>query len=410
MRSSAATTTPPKTLRSLVIVTAFVLLATACHGGASRPIPTVTVPGGSTGGCTVQVASGGDIAGAVASAGTDAVVCLATGTYHLGSVVAPLDGQTIRGTGARAPVVECGAAYCIDGLAGGTGVTVENLVLKDAGNSDLRTNDGWTVVQVEALTAKEKGFNLRGSGVTLRDSYAVADGRFGVVAKNDTSLTIDHVLVLDSPTDASFGIGYSGGVKLNSVSEVSISDTTVSDSQGGAAIWLDNNTRNFELNSNTVVGAAHDGIRVEISCTGTLTGNIVRGAGNAGIDLFNSHDVHVDRSTISGADNWGIRMLGNGRSNGPGGGACREGDTFPATGNEAGENTVTLGNGALVGVEDDGGVVSDLTWTGNHYAVPSCDDKAWQWWTGSNSTRASFAGWQALGLDTSGTCVSTTQS
>jgi parallel beta-helix repeat protein len=406
MRPSSATTIA----RRLITFTAFALLATACHGGASRPIPTVTVPGGSTTGCTVQVASGGDIAEAVADAGSDAVVCLPAGTYHLESVVAPLDGQTIRGTGVRAPIVECRAAYCIDGLAGGTGVTVENLVLKDAGNSDLRTNDGWTVVQVEALSAKEKGFNLRGAGVTLRDSYAVANGEFGVVAKDDTALTIDHLLVLDSPTDTSFGIGFSGGLKLNSVSGASISDTTVSDSQGGAAIWLDNNTRDFELTSNTVTGAAHDGIRVEISCSGTMTGNIVRGAGNAGIDLFNSHDVKVERSAISGADNWGIRMLGNARSNGPGGGSCREGDAFPNSGNEAADNTVTLGQGATVGVEDDGGVVSDLSWTGNHYAAPSCDDNAWQWAAGSDTSRVSFDGWQGLGLDTSGTCLSTTQS
>jgi Right handed beta helix region len=368
------------------------------------------VPGGSTAGCTVRVASGGDIENAVVDGGPGAVVCLASGTYQLNAVVAPMDGQTIRGTGAHAPILECRAAYCFDGLAGGTGVTVENLVLKDGGDSDLRTNDGWTVAQVEALTAKEKGFNLRGNNVTLRDSYAVADGRFGVVAKDDTSLTIDHVLVLDSPTDASFGIGFSGGVKLNSVSGVSISDTTVNDSQGGAAIWLDNNTRTFQLNSNTVVDAAHDGIRVEISCTGTMTGNVVRGAGNAGIDLFNSHDVAVDGSTISGAANWGIRMLGNSRSNGPGGGACREGNGFPNSGNEAGGNNVTLDKGAIVGVEDDGGVVSGLSWTGNHYTIASCDDEAWQWAIGSDTSRNAFDAWQALGLDASGTCVSSQQS
>ncbi len=399
------------TLRGCPLTLAvLILLTTACHSSAPGPIPSVSVPGGSTAGCSVHLAAGGDVAAAVANAGSDAVVCLDAGTYRLETVVAPSDGQTIRGTGASAPVLECRAAYCIDGQVGGTGVTVENLVLRGAGDSDLRTNDGWTVVQVEAMTAKQKGFNLRGAGITLRDSYAVADGRFGVVAKEDTGLTIDHVLVLDSPTDAGFGIGFSGGLKLNSVSGVSIIDTTVRDSQGGAAIWLDNNTRGFDLSSDTVVGAAHDGIRVEISCSGTITGNTVRGAGNAGIDLFNSHDVGVDRNTISGADNWGIRMLGNGRSNGPGGGACRQGDGFPTSGDEASGNQVTLGSDALVGVEDDGGVLSGLSWTGNRYAVPSCDDDRWQWSSGSNTSRTTFQGWQGLGLDTSGTCTSTAPS
>lgn len=405
MRPSTAT---PRGL--VVALTALLLSAAACHAEAPRPIPVVTLPGGSTAGCTVTVASGGDIAAAIDGAGSDGVVCLSPGTYRLDTVVAPLDGQTIRGTGARAPVIECRAAYCIDGLAGGTEVTVENLVLKDAENSDLRTNDGWTVSQVEALSAREKGFNLRGAGVTLRDSYAVADGQFGVVAKEDTSLTIEHLVILDSPTDPRFGIGYSGGLKLNSVSGATISHTTVNGSQGGAAIWLDNNTRDFDLSSSTVLNAAHDGIRVEISCNGTMTGSVVRGAGNAGIDLFNSHDVTVAGSTVSDADNWGIRMLGNDRSNGPGGGSCREGNGFPATGNVAEDNTVTLGHDTSVGVQDDGGAVSGLSWTGNHYAAPSCDDDVWQWSTGSDTSRTSFAGWQALGLDTSGSCVSTTAS
>jgi parallel beta-helix repeat protein len=398
---------PPPSARCAATLLVLALLASACHTSSPPPIPSVSVPGGSEAGCTVKVGSGGDLAGAVHAAGAGAVICLAHGTYALHDVVAPKDGQTIRGTGSSAPTVVCHASYCIDGLAGGTDVTVENLVLKGASDSDLRTNDRWTVVQVEALTAGQKGFNLRGADVTLRDAFAVADGRFGVVAKDATRLTIEHVLVLDTPTDESFGIGYSGGVKLNAVSGVSISDTTVRDSRGGAAIWLDNNTTGFDLVSNTVVDAAHDGIRIEISCGGTMTGNTVSGAGNAGIDLFNSHDVGVAGSTITGVGNWGIRMLGNARSNGPGGGACRQGNAFPTSNDVASNNQVTLDGGSTVGVQSDGGTVGNLSWTGNHYLTPDCGDGSWRWWTGSDTANASFTQWQGFGQDASGTCTST---
>jgi parallel beta-helix repeat protein len=391
---------------SAALLAIIVVVTSACNGHTVRAIPSVALPGGSTVGCTVQVTAGGDVAGAVANAGPGTIVCLASGTYQLRSTLAPATGTTIRGTGVSAPVIVCHVSYCFDGLAGGTEVTVSNLVLKDATNSDLRTNDGWTVTQVEAMTAGQKGFNLRGAHVVLRDSYAVADGEFGIVSKSATALTIDGVTVLDTPTDESFGIGFSGGIKLNGVSGALIQHSTVRDTQGGAAIWLDDSTQNFELRSNTVVDAAHDGIRIEISCRGTITGNTVKGAGNVGVDLFNANGVAVAQSIVSGTGTWGIRMLGNGRSTGPGGGGCLRSGTYPNAANTANDNQVTLDQGSQAGVENDGGAISDLSWSANRYTTASCDDERWQWWSGSDDPRASFADWQGFGQDTSGTCTS----
>lgn len=391
---------------SAALLAFLVVLASACHHDTPHPIPSVAIPGGSTTGCTVQVTAGGDVAASVADAGAGAVICLASGRYQLRSILAPATGTTIRGTGASAPVIVCHVSYCFDGLAGGTGVTVSNLVLKNATNSDLRTNDGWTVTQVEAMTAGQKGFNLRGADVVLRDSYAVADGEFGIVSKSATSLTIDHVTVLDTPVDPSFGIGFSGGIKLNGVSGALIQHTTVREAQGGAAIWLDDSTQHFDLRANTVVDAAHDGIRIEISCRGTITGNTVNGAGNVGIDLFNSNGVSVSQSVVAGTGTWGIRMLGNGRSTGPGGGGCLQSGTYPNAGNAVSDNQVALDHGSLAGVENDGGSIGDLSWSANRYTTPSCDDQRWQWWSGSDSPRATFVDWQGFGQDTSGTCTS----
>ena len=348
---------------------------------------------------------GGDIAAIVATAVPGAVICLAPGEHKVTATIRPLTGQTLRGTGDSAPTLTCSVDYCIDGLGGGTGVTVSNLILQGAGVGDLRTTDGWTVSQVEATTAGEAGLKLQGANVTARDVYALADGRFGIVAKDASDLVIDHALVAGSPTDPSFGNGYSSGLKLNGVNGATISHSTLSDVGGGAALWLDNNTQRFTLSANTIERSAHDAIRIEISCTGTIEGNTVEGAGGVGIDLFNAHDITVSGNAVSGAETWPIRMLGNGRSNGPGGGACLEQGSFPTVRDVADGNRMTLSSGNTVGIQYDGGVLQDLSWTANRYVAPNCQDAAWAWWDGSSTHQASFSGWQGFGQDVAGSCT-----
>ena len=354
-----------------------------------------------------MVPAGGDIAGTVQTTASGAIICLAPGTYAVASTIRPLTGQTLRGTGEAAPILTCSVEYCIDGLGGGTGVTISNLVLQGAHIGDLRTTDGWTVSEVEATTAGEAGLKLQGANVVARNVFAESNGRFGIVAKDATDLIIDHAVVADSPNDTSFGDGFSSALKLNAIDGATITHSTLSGGLGGAALWLDNNTQHFTLSSNTIQGAAHDAIRIEISCGGTIDGNTIEGAGNVGIDLYNTHDVTVTGNTVSGAGTWPIRMLGNGRSSGPGGGACLEQGAYSTLRDVASGNEITLMDGNTVGVEHDGGVISDLSWTGNRYVAPSCEDRDWRWWTGSETKKVAFSAWQALGQDGTGagTCA-----
>jgi parallel beta-helix repeat protein len=179
----------------------------------------------------------------------------------------------------------------------------------------------------------------------------------------------------------------------------------LSDGGGGAALWLDNNTQRFTLSSNTIERAAHDAIRIEISCNGAIEGNTISGAGNVGIDLFNAHDISVTNNDVSGAQTWPIRMLGNGRSNGPGGGTCLDQGSYSTVRDVADGNQIALMHGNSVGVEQDGGVITNLSWTKNRYSAPDCRDTVWRWWNGSDASTVSFTGWQALGQDGSGSCT-----
>jgi parallel beta-helix repeat protein len=385
------------------------LLGASCHHAASPAVPSISIPGGSTQGCGTSVPAGSDVAEAVAAAPEGAVICLAPGDYRVDHIIRPLTGQTLRGTGPSAPTLTCTSVpYCIDGFEGGTGVTVSNLVLRGAQVGDIRTTDGWTVSQMEATDAGESGFKLQGANVTARDVYALSDGRFGIVAKGATDVTIDRAFVAVSPTDPSFGDGYSAGMKLNFVDGATVTSSTLVDANGGAALWLDNNSLHFTLSSNTIERADHDAIRIEISCFGTIDGNTVSGAGNAGIDLFNAHDVQVTNNTVSGVGSWAIRMLGNGRSQGSGGDACLDQGQYATVRNIASGNRVMLSSGNSVGVQQDGGMLADLTWTGNRYTASDCSASAWVWWDGTSSGELSFPGWQGMGQDAGGSC--TTQS
>ena len=185
------------------------------------------------------------MAEAVASAAVGAVICVPSGGYTLTAPVAPLTGQTIRGVGPHAPTLTCDAPLCFDGRGGGTDVTLSNLILQGATSADVRTADRWVVTHVSVQTAADSGLKVQGADVTLRDIYAVSDGRFGIVAKDADHLTIDGATILDSPADAGFGIAFSGGLKLNSVRGASIGGVHVRGGNGGAGIWIDNNTTDF---------------------------------------------------------------------------------------------------------------------------------------------------------------------
>ncbi len=340
----------------------------------------------------------------VASAGPAAVICVPEGTYTLPEPVSPASGQTIHGIGARAPTLTCGGSLCFDGRGAGTDVTLANLIMQGAASADIRTTDGWVLERVSVQTAADSGMKVQGANVTLRDVFAVSDGRFGIVAKDAPNLVIDGATIIDSPADASFEIGLSGGLKLNSVSGATIRHVDVHGGVGGAGIWIDNNTTDFSVSDSSVDGVAHDAIRIEISCRGTVSSSTVTSAGNAGLDVYNSHEIELRGNSVSGAGTWAIRMLSNGRSSGPGGDACLQDGAFPSTGNTAIANAVKLDEGVRVGVDAQGGTSSALSWSDNRYAAASCDAAVWTWWDGAASADMGFGGWQGLGQDITGSC------
>lgn len=387
-------------VRVLVVVTSGMLmsmLSPATIGQASAS-------------CNATVAPGGDIQAVLDAQPPGAKICISSGTYPISSTLVPKTSQRILAAGNPEPVIGCQAVqFCFDGTLGADNVTLRRLILEGALNGDVRTGNGWTLDGVETRNAAVTGIEVRSaSKVTITKSYAHDNGKLGISAAFATSLKIVSTEVAFNATDPSFGAGFSGGIKLNGVVGLVVKKNYVHDNAGGAGIWLDADSQNFQIVSNQSFDNALDEIRVEISCHGTVQSNTVAGGSIAGIDVFNAHDVTISSNTVAAPAGglWGIRMFGNGRNTSGGTAACMIAGAYENDNNQAVSNSVITTDGAAVdGVVDSGGISSGNSWSGNAYDVPDCTALQWRWWDGTSKYFVDFAGWQAFGQDLTGSCV-----
>lgn len=265
--------------------------------------------------CSTTVPTGGNIQAALNAQPEKAVICVSIGTYALTAQLAPKARQTITGlSSSLSPTLTCQAIlFCIDVSAGPEHVTLKHLIFDGARNVDVRTGNSWRLDDVEARNAFTVGIVVNGSGVVVAGAYAHNNGQFGLRAVNATNLKVTSTEIAFNTTDPSADPGFTGGPKINGVVGLVLKKDNVHDNGGGAGIWLDIDSQNFQVIRNTSVNNALEEIRVEISCYGIVQSNTVSGGSIAGIDVFNSHDVGLSTNVVSasaGALN-GIRMVSN---------------------------------------------------------------------------------------------------
>jgi len=390
----------PRSFRVLVVSTSAMLMS----------MLSPAIVGQASASCNATVAPGGDIQAVLDAQPAGAKICISSGTYPISSTLVPKTSQRILAAGNPEPVIGCQAVqFCFDGTLGPENVTLRRLILEGALNGDVRTGDGWTLDGVETRNAAVTGIEVRSARkVTITRSYAHDNGKLGISAAFATSLKIVSTEVAFNATDPSFGAGLSGGMKLNGVIGLVVKKNSVHDNAGGAGIWLDQDSQQFQIVSNRSFDNALEEIRVEISCHGTVQGNTVTGGSISGIDAFNAHDVAISSNMIAtpAGGLWGIRMFGNGRDTSGGTAACMNAGAYENDSNRAVSNSVTMTDGSTVdGVVDAAGISTGNSWSGNTYEVPDCAALQWRWWDGTSKYFVDFAGWQAFGQDLTGSCV-----
>jgi parallel beta-helix repeat protein len=357
--------------------------------------------------CDVIVAPGDDIGAVVDAQPVRARICVSSGTYAIDETVTPKTSQTIIGLGPDRPLIDCSAVrFCFDGSLG-SGVLLRRLILDGARNGDVRTGDSWVLDGVEARNAWATGIQIRGSNVLITKSHAHDNGALGISASFATDIFLVSNDVARNGTNPRSRQDRSGGIKLNGVIGLVVRGNRVHDNGGGAGIWLDTESRSFQIIGNRIFDNAGDQIRIEISCYGTVRDNTVSSGRSAAIDIFNAHDVTIasNRVNVRVGGRFGIRMFGSGRTATPGPGACLIGGSFRNANNRAVSNVVVATHPVTSnGIVHAGGIAVSNSWSHNVYDVPDCSAPRWAWWNGGIMRFLDFAAWRSVGQDRTGSC------
>jgi hypothetical protein len=353
--------------------------------------------------CKVTVPSGGDIQSALA-ANPGGVVCLQPGgSYSPAGSLKPSASTTLLTPSNSVATIHCASGKTVDCIYARTvsGITVEDVDIESPsppGRDGINAGPGATI-----------GPNVRISGA----------GRMGVMISTVANVTLFDSTLVNNATNCSAygGLGYCSSVKGNTANGVQIFGNTITGSPS-KGVWLDINTKNWLVSNNILTNNVDGGIRIEISCFGTVSGNTLTGSSNA-LRLVNSNNVSIDSNTVAGGAT-GIAFFANGRTTGASGagdGSCASqnpGSPQPAGtyyynfANAATNNGVSTTSKTLDGFWTQRTKVAGLTFgdsfQGTNYTGGQCGTTHWQYWDTSLSD-LTFAGWQGKAEDTSGSCA-----
>lgn len=310
-------------------------------------------------------------------------------------------------------------AISVGGASGGVvqGMTVREYA-SSSSNGAVTASDGWVVADVEAAYNHGAGIKVSGVGPVVRASHSHHNGQRGAGggASNATitGREFDHnnLVGFDNSWDA-------GGIKLSNGSNVTLRNNRIHDNSG-SGLWFDVDYRGATVAGNVIErnhtdSGGGDGIRVEISCDMTITGNTVRDNDRSQINLVNAKRVTVGgqsagNTVVMGAlSNSGIRVSATDRT---------EVNDQCGAANQSLDNTVAYNDITMLTGTTQNGISRGCAcantptsarnvFVGNTYHMPQgdCAAKRWVYWDGSGNRDATFAAWQSTyGQDAGGTC------
>lgn len=362
------------------------------------PVGAVQVPVGAT---TIQAAVTAN------SAGT--MFCL-SGIYSITGAITPKTGDTFVG--------EYGAV--LDGTGWFTTDTTQGAFRAWNANIDNVTIRNLTIQHMPQKGIAESGHNstnwiLDAVEVTYcaRDAVNVPD--YGVLKNSNIHDNPYGGYTLYQAHDVVFqhnAIAYNGTEqKVVGAQRVSFLNNWVHHNKGDG-IWYDTDNTGSIIDGNLVEANGRHGIDYEISGQGVIRNNIVKTNVDTAIILVTSKDVEVYGNTVS--DNYrGIRYYLKCDIQGGGGigwdltndsvhdntvvvtsrqpYALANGINWPSSGSCTAAQTVPYMDGS-----------KNLTFVNNHYTIPVAATRYWLWGWGIYK---SWAEWQALGNDTTGSVI-----
>jgi hypothetical protein len=347
-----------------------------------------------------------------AAAGISQAVPLPLGTWPQPMISAMSGGATIQGL----TIEKCGVA--LQGAAiRGYRVTISDVVVRSCHGWGLDVDDLSTVTNTE-LTANGQG------GIVVNSHLAGATGPTGVIA--------------DDLVDRNGWIrcwGICAGIKSSATNGVAITNSTITNNYG-SGVWIDNDSINYTIQDNDLVGNRTAGVMLEVSYDGLVQGNTILGSGIRPVEPIKVGAIHVLASgscsatcpprptagivirdnivgSIADPNAYGIVLRAQSRGVGLFGphqvrDVLVSGNAVTLCGTET-KTTASTFNGADSGGGDNSIYTSGNTFTDNHYTMPD-GLPAFRWQTASGSADGwlTFSQWQQAGMDPADTPTATT--
>ena len=191
------------------------------------------------------------------------------------------EGTTVRGIGVQRYATTVAMLGAVSAEV--DDITLENMVIRDNATVGLFIwNDD----------KKIQGLTVTGNGL------------LGIAVNDTDGLTVQNSLVTGNNASKFNYTPVAGGVKMSRASNVTVSESIISDNQGSTGLWFDVSSSKLTVTNNVFEGNGREGLEIELSQTAVVAGNYIVDNGNSGIFVFDSGDVDI----------WNNTVVGNGRT------------------------------------------------------------------------------------------------
>jgi hypothetical protein len=187
-------------------------------------------------------------------------------------------GSVVRGIGIQryaTPVPEKGALRVL-----APDVTVENVVVRDNATQGIYV--GGTGLGVRAA---------------LRNVTAERNGMLGIESSFSDGLLLASVRVVGNNTERFNQAPVSGGMKICSARDLTVTDSVFADNLG-TGLWFDESVHGVTVARNDILRNTGHGLSYEISSQALIADNLVAGNGQSGMKINNAARIEIWNNTI----------------------------------------------------------------------------------------------------------------
>lgn len=397
--TTAPTTTTASTTTTLPPTT------TTTQAPTTTTLPPTTTTTAPPSGCVgVQVAAGANLQTIAASQPAGTTFCLAAGQYNItGTGVALQSGDKLVGTlgasGERLTILDGGDSATKVGTCSCSGGEFRNVIIEDFAMAVQQGPTGpnltdWLFENIESRFNASDGIHVQ-DGSIVRGGYFHHNVEIGVGGQGDNATVENAEIAFNGTATAS---GRDGGSKWVNTINLTVRGNWVHDNLG-PGLWTDGAVNDgVVFENNLVEDNAGAGIFHELGKTALIQGNTVRcNAGAGEIYISNSRGTPsapiLVRDNIVGPHcNPSVAPLA----------AKDDPNRSPRLGYVRFENNQVTDEDTLSGVFGTNPIVAPgIEFVSNDYFsdLYGTSGNGWRW----GDTSLSWAAWQGLGFDLSGT-------